>query len=60
MVVRERIVIDTVVDFAVWISCSFGTKLPYCPVFSMLRVEELYEGVEGVSICALRVGAARA
>ena len=58
--VRERIVVYAIVDFAVWVARTFSAELPYRPVFAMFRVEELYEGVEGVSIRALWVGAAGA
>lgn len=58
MVVRKRIVIHAVVNLAIRVAGAFSTKLPYSPVFAMLRVEELYEGVEGVSVCALGVGSA--
>jgi hypothetical protein len=58
MVVGKRIMIDAVVDFRVWVPCSFSTELPYRPVFAMLGVEELYERVERVAVCALRICAA--
>ena len=58
--VREGVVIYAVVDFAVRVASAFSTELPYRPIFAMFRVKELYEGVEGVSVCALRVGAAGA
>lgn len=60
MVVRERIVVYAIVNFTVWVACAFRTKLPNRPVFAMFRVEELDERIEGVSVCALRVGAAGA
>lgn len=56
--VRKWVVVYTVVDLTVWVAGALSTKLPYRPIFAMLRVEELYEGVEGVSVCALRIGAA--
>jgi hypothetical protein len=43
MVVREGVVVYAIVDFAVWVACTFGAELPYCPVFAMFRVEELYK-----------------
>lgn len=57
MVIGERVVVYAVVDFAVGIAGAFCAKLPYRPVFAMLRIEKLYEGIERVSVCALRVGA---
>ena len=60
VMVGERVVVYAIVYFAVWIASAFGTKLPDCPVLAMLRVEELDERIEGVSVCALRVGAAGA
>jgi len=50
--------VDPVVDFRVWVARPFGAELPYRPVVAMLGVEELYERVEGVAICALWVCAA--
>lgn len=58
--VGERVVVYAIVYFAVWIASAFGTKLPDCPVLAMLRVEELYERVERVSVSALGVSAAGA
>jgi hypothetical protein len=45
MVIRERVVVDSVVHFAIGISGTLCAKLPYRPVLAMLTVEELYEGV---------------
>jgi hypothetical protein len=55
VVVGEWVVIDAVVDFGVWIARPFGAELPYRPVVAMLGVEELYERVEGIPVCALRI-----
>lgn len=60
MMVWKGIVVYTVVYLAVWIASAFGTELPYRPVFAMFRIEELDEGVERVTVCALRICATRA
>jgi hypothetical protein len=59
-VVGERIMVDAVVDLGVGVARPFGAELPYGPVVAMLRVEELYERVEGVAVGALGVRAAGA
>jgi hypothetical protein len=58
MMVGERVVIYAIVYLAVRVAGSLGAKLPYRPVFAMLRVEELDERVKRVPICALGIGAA--
>jgi hypothetical protein len=58
--VRERVMVDSAIDFGVRIPRSFGAELPYCPVFAVFGVEELDERVERVAIVALGVGSARA
>lgn len=55
--VRERIVVDTIVDLRIRVSGAFGAKLPDCPVFTMLVVEEFDERVERISVSALGVRA---
>jgi hypothetical protein len=35
-------VVNSIVDFAVWVSCAFGAELPDTPVFVMFAVEESY------------------
>jgi hypothetical protein len=37
------------------VASSFGTELPYRPIFTMLGIEELDELVERVSVCELGV-----
>jgi hypothetical protein len=56
-VVRERVVVDAVVDFGVWVAGALGAELPNCPVVFVLVVEKFYERVEGVAVRALGVGA---
>lgn len=58
--VGKRVVVDAVVDLRVGVAGPFGAELPYGPVIAVLGVEELYEGIERVAVCALRVGAAGA
>ena len=60
MVVRERVVVYTIVDLGVGVARSLSAELPYGPVFAMFGVEELYERVKRVAVCALRIGAAGA
>lgn len=60
MMIWEGVVVYTVVYLAIWVASAFCAKLPYRPVFAMFRVEELYEGVERISVCALRICAAGA
>jgi hypothetical protein len=42
VVVWPREVVDSIVDFAVWVSCAFGAELPDTPIFAMFAVEEGY------------------
>jgi hypothetical protein len=35
MVVRERVMVDSVIDLGVRVPRSFGAELPYCPVFAV-------------------------
>jgi hypothetical protein len=58
--VREGVVVDSVIDVGVWVTGSFGAKLPYGPIVAVLGVEEFDERVERVAVCALRIGAAGA
>lgn len=58
--IRERVVIDTVVDLRVWIARSLSSELPNRPVVAMLRVEELDERIKRVAVGALGVSAAGA
>lgn len=48
----------SIVDLAVGVSCAFSAKFPYRPVVAVLAVEPFDEFIEGVAVCALRVGAA--
>jgi hypothetical protein len=59
-VIGEGVVVDAVIDLGVWVARPFGAKLPYCPVFAMLRVEKFDEGIERVAIGPLGVRAAGA
>lgn len=56
--VGERVVIYAIVYLTIRVAGAFGAKLPYRPVFAMLRVQELDERVERVPVCALGIGAA--
>jgi hypothetical protein len=40
--IRPGEVMDSIVDFAVWVSCSLSTELPNTPVFAMLVIQEGY------------------
>ena len=44
------------VDLGVWVSCSFGTELPYRPVVTMPGIEKVDESICGVAVGSLRVG----
>jgi hypothetical protein len=46
-------VVYSIVDFRVWISCTFGAKLKNGPTFAVLIIEKLDELVRRVSICFL-------
>ena len=58
--VGERKVVDAAVHLRVGVAGTLGAELPYRPIVVMFRVEELYEPVEGIPICALGVGLRRA
>jgi hypothetical protein len=34
--------VDSIVDFTVWVSCAFGAELPDTPITAMFAVEEGY------------------
>ena len=44
------------VDFGVWVTCPFRSKLPYRPLGLVLVVEKLDECVRWVAIRSLRIG----
>lgn len=58
--IGEGIVVDTIVDFRVWVTSAFGAKLPYCPVFAVFRVEEFDQRVERIAVSALGISTTRA
>jgi hypothetical protein len=46
-------VVYSIVDFRVWISCTFGAKLKNGPIFTMFVIEKLDQLVRWISICFL-------
>jgi len=60
MVVREGVVVDTVVDFGVGVAGPFGAEFPYRPIVAVFRIKEFNESIEGVAVGPLGVGAAGA
>lgn len=54
--IGPREMVDSIVDFRVWVSGAFSTKFEYGPIFAMFIVEEFDQLVGGVSICFLRIG----
>ena len=56
MVVWPGKMVYSIVDFAVWVARTFGTKLPYCPLVAVFVIKKLDELVGWITVGALRVG----
>ena len=56
MVVRPWIMPYAVVNFLVWVSCTFGAEFPDGPLGAMFLIKEFDELVGRVTVGALGVG----
>ena len=48
--VRPWEMVDSIVDFGVWVTCPLCSKLEDSPAFAMLAVEESHEVIGRIAI----------